>query len=445
MEGYHPFTGVERTQATVSGQTVFERNIGQGNFPYVTGGSYLPPPFAPDFKTLPKNIQRLFYRCFLNGHKTPTKRPTAWAWYLGLNKAEKQLVNCKKNPRHWYADHLLDCPWCAREKMMTAEQAPAKPAGKPPSKSPKQTPIQTTVIQSPTAGPNKKRKQRPRVAKVIRENYVFLLFMSLLVGVSVWAVWITKPIVVSAPVASFDQGWSIEQPQAADTPETLAEHSTGVQGDEATGLMLVDNSAGPTPTITIPPTRAATPTATATSRPSPTLTPPPTPTIKRAIALPRDYTGIYDDATAVFVEVPVEWDYVDGSNWINQDGRVVGSQLTAATSVSGFMNNYTASGVQIFASNSLGQREMGELVEAFDFHTDCEYVGRFSYQDPIYEGVYESYTHCGSADSNIIVLASAPADRAYGVVVLIQTAATEKEIVEHILNTFYVVGSLPGS
>ena len=76
MEGYHPFTGVSRSQASISGQTVFERNIGQGNFPYHPGSSFLPPPAAPTYNILHPQLQAMFRRCFLDGHKTPSARPT---------------------------------------------------------------------------------------------------------------------------------------------------------------------------------------------------------------------------------------------------------------------------------------------------------------------------------------------------------------------------------
>lgn len=118
MEGFHPFTGVDRSQAAQSGPTVYERNIGQGNFPYDPASSFLPPPAAPDFSVLSPALQALFLRCFVAGHQTPTARPSALEWHRSLQTAELSLRQCPRDPRHWYGNHLPECPWCKREKAM---------------------------------------------------------------------------------------------------------------------------------------------------------------------------------------------------------------------------------------------------------------------------------------------------------------------------------------
>ena len=88
---------------------------------------------------------------------------------------------------------------------------------------------------------------------------------------------------------------------------------------------------------------------------------------------------------------------------------------------------------------------MGELVDVFDFSADCTYDGRFDYADPVYTGVYDQYSDCAGAGSVIIVLGAEPAAQNYSVVVLVQ-AVTEADLdaLDHILNTFNVVGTLPG-
>lgn len=118
MEGNHPFTGISRTQASVSGVTVYEHNIGQGNFPYDPEGSFAPPLAAPEFSALHPPIQALFKRCFVDGHKKPTARPAALEWYQEIVMAESLLQQCQVNPQHWYSPHVSECPWCEREKAL---------------------------------------------------------------------------------------------------------------------------------------------------------------------------------------------------------------------------------------------------------------------------------------------------------------------------------------
>ncbi len=160
----------------------------------------------------------------------------------------------------------------------------------------------------------------------------------------------------------------------------------------------------------------------------------------------ENYVGIYDDSQAIYVEVPAEWADVDGSNWIDSDdGSVLGSQLIASTDIAGFSGNYVTPGMQILAGAYFGDTTMGELVDVFDFSGDCTYDGRFDYSDPVYTGVYDQYSNCAGAGSVIIVLGAEPAAQNYSVVVLVQ-AVTEADLdaLDHILNTFNVVGTLPG-
>ncbi|MCL4804143.1 MAG: trypsin-like peptidase domain-containing protein [Anaerolineae bacterium] len=158
-----------------------------------------------------------------------------------------------------------------------------------------------------------------------------------------------------------------------------------------------------------------------------------------------EFVGITDDAGAVYVEVPAEWSEVDGSNWLGDDGSVLGSELMAAPDLDGFSNTYTTPGVQIIASSGLAQQDQASLVDFFDFSTDCTLDGRYDYDDSVYTGVYDLYTDCAGEGSVIIVLGAEPADRSYSMIVLVQ-AVTDADLdaLDQILSTFSVVGTLPG-
>jgi len=158
-----------------------------------------------------------------------------------------------------------------------------------------------------------------------------------------------------------------------------------------------------------------------------------------------NYVGIYDDSQAVYVEVPQEWADVNGANWIGDDGTVLGSELKASTNIAGFEGDYVTPGVDIIASPGLGGSTMDELVDFYDYSTDCTYDGRFDYSDPVFTGRYDKYSNCAGQGSVIIVLAAEPADKTYAVIVEVQ-AVTQADLdaLDHILNTFNVVGTLPG-
>jgi serine protease Do len=159
-----------------------------------------------------------------------------------------------------------------------------------------------------------------------------------------------------------------------------------------------------------------------------------------------EYVGIYDDSNAIYVEVPAEWADVNGANWTSdEDGSVLGSALVAAPSIDGFNNTYTTPGVQIWASDGFGDSTMDELLDFFDFSSDCALDGRYDYEDPVYTGRYDLYTDCAGEGSVIIVLSAEPADKQHTVLVLLQ-ALTDADLdaVDHVLDTFNIVGELPG-
>ncbi len=158
-----------------------------------------------------------------------------------------------------------------------------------------------------------------------------------------------------------------------------------------------------------------------------------------------EYVGITDDSGAIYVEVPVEWADVDGSNWFGDDGSVLGSQLLAAPDINAFNSTYTAPGMQILAGAFFGNTTMDELADVVDFSSDCVYDGRYDYSDPLYTGVYDLYTDCAGQGSVILVVAAEPAAQNYSILVLVQ-AVTEADLdaLDQVLNTFTIIGTLPG-
>jgi len=119
MEGTHPFDGVFRGKGD---PPPTEARISQGHFPYSQRQTaivpYRPKPFAPSFDLLHPELRRLFVACFETGHRKPQARPDAIAWGRALELAENALIQCSKNSRHYYGNHLASCPWCDRAAKM---------------------------------------------------------------------------------------------------------------------------------------------------------------------------------------------------------------------------------------------------------------------------------------------------------------------------------------
>jgi DNA-binding helix-hairpin-helix protein with protein kinase domain len=114
MEGINPFSGI--WQGTGEPPTL-DQNMRAGNSPYLPSSKLVPPRRALPFRTLPESIQTLMIRCLGEGHKNPSRRPTAHEWYQELHRARQQITSCHINSQHWYSRHLSSCPWCERMRQ----------------------------------------------------------------------------------------------------------------------------------------------------------------------------------------------------------------------------------------------------------------------------------------------------------------------------------------
>ena len=116
MEGTHPFAGVFQGAGE---PPPYEARIRAGHFVFGTKSvPYRLMPSAPPFSLLNPNLQRLFVRCFEEGHTNPPLRPTAQEWRDALAEAEEALVVCTVNRQHRYDAHNALCPWCERTRKL---------------------------------------------------------------------------------------------------------------------------------------------------------------------------------------------------------------------------------------------------------------------------------------------------------------------------------------
>ncbi|WP_317135791.1 helix-hairpin-helix domain-containing protein [Methanochimaera problematica] len=110
MNGVHPF---QATGKAVWELPTTEQKIKEGLFPYSgTFKDVSPPKYAPPYRIIPPDIQELFYRCFVKGHKNPKQRPEASEWANALQHEISHIKKCSSNENHLYAGNLESCPWC---------------------------------------------------------------------------------------------------------------------------------------------------------------------------------------------------------------------------------------------------------------------------------------------------------------------------------------------
>jgi serine/threonine protein kinase len=136
MQGFHPFTGVSKIINTALTGEIFRYNIQQGIFPHQANPHCDPPPAAPSLSILHPSLQQLFLRAFVNGHYKPTDRPTAREWLDEISRAERMLIQCRRDPLHWYSSHNGHCHWCTQgvSQSIRPTQQPLSPV--PPTPTP---------------------------------------------------------------------------------------------------------------------------------------------------------------------------------------------------------------------------------------------------------------------------------------------------------------------
>ncbi len=158
------------------------------------------------------------------------------------------------------------------------------------------------------------------------------------------------------------------------------------------------------------------------------------------------YVTVQDDSKTIQIEVPSEWNQVDGSPWKDSSGPI-GVSISASADLNQFNNNYTESGVFFGASDKLAQ--LGGYIQILDAtrssFTNCKLKERAAYSDNTYKGEYDLYNNCGGqGGSSFIVLSVVPNDNSQAYAILIMenlVKDADLNALKHILSSFKVIGS----
>jgi serine protease Do len=166
------------------------------------------------------------------------------------------------------------------------------------------------------------------------------------------------------------------------------------------------------------------------------------------------YYTVYDDTSAIAVDVPESWVALDGGLWENTWGNQAfkAASVVATTDWEGY-NNFSSPGVWFAASEDWGN--LGGYVQLLDGvkgwyrdDYDCDFVERGEYgdEDPVFEGGYDIWEDCGDGGASVIVIGARPKDDPFAYLVLVQVqimGEADFEALDQILATFDRVGSLP--
>ena len=157
-----------------------------------------------------------------------------------------------------------------------------------------------------------------------------------------------------------------------------------------------------------------------------------------------DYVLIADDYGILEVEVPQEWNEVDGSAWIVDDEEI-GASVSASSDLDSFNNSFDTPGLFFGASNVLvAEYDPNSFLDVVSWADECTLDGRYEYDDGYYMGFYDLYVDCGDSLASIVNIAATPEDGSFLVWVIGQLLSdADVDAFSRIIETFQVVGALP--
>jgi len=162
------------------------------------------------------------------------------------------------------------------------------------------------------------------------------------------------------------------------------------------------------------------------------------------------YMAITDDYEALYVEVPVDWNQIDGAPWSDYWGDLYfdAADVIASPDYDEFMARYDYPGIRFTASEDWGA--IGGYIQLLDgvkhwYDESCTWEWRETYVDPVYEGAYD-YWYCGR-NADVVVVGARPiaAPTAFLVLVQVQMVSDfDWDALERIMDTFDLMdGFLP--
>lgn len=153
------------------------------------------------------------------------------------------------------------------------------------------------------------------------------------------------------------------------------------------------------------------------------------------------YTTVSDSLGVLSVEVPVEWTDVREYDWV-MDEQVVGLRLTASPDVDAFFESWGMPGVYFSASaDLLKTTDEAGLLDSIDYSESCTFGERKELPDGHFTGLYDRWENCGDAQSSALIVAVAPQERSFVVLIEMQVVSdADLDAVDHILDSFVVDG-----
>lgn len=161
------------------------------------------------------------------------------------------------------------------------------------------------------------------------------------------------------------------------------------------------------------------------------------------------YVTKSDNTSSLQLQVPIEWNQIDGTQLTDDYGAVIGPSLTASANLTNYADTWFESGVFFFATavdDGFGVIDYLDAVGS-NLQGSCDFADSEVYSDSYYDGRVDYYTACGGV-ADYVVLGVVPSayPQSYMLGIEIQVVSdADWEAVDQILASFDVIGQIvPG-
>lgn len=157
---------------------------------------------------------------------------------------------------------------------------------------------------------------------------------------------------------------------------------------------------------------------------------------------------VYDDSETLRVRVPSGWSETSSARWSFEDDTDVGPTITAAPNLENITDSYDDPGAfeepQVFFGASdelLEDYSTVGLINYYEPSEQCDAQGPEDYDDGTYTGYMEVFENCGGTETSVTILAAAPEDESYVVLVYMQLVGEPDDAIvkDLVLKTFEVL------
>ncbi|GAA3742549.1 hypothetical protein GCM10022239_17590 [Leifsonia bigeumensis] len=154
------------------------------------------------------------------------------------------------------------------------------------------------------------------------------------------------------------------------------------------------------------------------------------------------FVTVTDDSGTVSVNVPSNWNQIDGSSFTDDSGATY-YDVTATTDLANYNSSWSVPGVRVTASEDALGSDLMQIIGNYKsgVGADCTVGNEGAYDDSYYIGQFVYFTGCGGTSTDYAVVVANDASNTHLMILTVQMVTdSDKDVVlDNILNSFQAV------